>query len=80
MLAQNRNTSITLGNRFEAFADLQVKSGRYNSVSEVIREGLRLLEERDLRLAALRSALSAGEKSGRSKNGYKSVFARLIKA
>ena len=71
MLAQNKNTSITLGNRFEAFADLQVKSGRYNSVSEVIREGLRLLEERELKLSALRSALFAGEKSGRSKNDYR---------
>ena len=80
MLAQNRNTSITLGNRFETFANSQVKSGRYGSVSEVIREGLRLLEERELKLSALRSALSAGEKSGRSKNNYKSVFARLVKA
>jgi len=80
MLAQNKNTSITLGNRFEAFADLQVKSGRYNSVSEVIREGLRLLEERELKLSAIRSALVVGEKSGRSKNDYKSVFAKLIKA
>jgi len=80
MLAQNRNTSITLGNRFEAFANLQVESGRYNSVSEVIREGLRLLEERELRLNALRTALLGGEKSGRSKNDYKSVFAKIIKA
>lgn len=59
-----RNTSITLGNHFEQFIDYQVKNGRYNSTSEVVRAGLRLLEERESKVAALRSALIAGEKSG----------------
>jgi antitoxin ParD1/3/4 len=60
----HRNTSITLGNHFEQFIDYQVKNGRYNSISEVIRAGLRLLEERENKVAVLRTALIAGEKSG----------------
>jgi antitoxin ParD1/3/4 len=60
----NRNTSVTLGNHFEQFINHQVKDGRYSSTSEVIRAALRLLEERENKLTALRSALMAGEKSG----------------
>ena len=58
------NTSITLGKHFEAFANAQVQSGRYASVSEVIRAGLRVLEERETRIEALRTALIEGENSG----------------
>ena len=58
------NTSITLGERFETFANAQVRSGRYGSVSEVIRAGLRILEEREARNEALRAALIEGETSG----------------
>lgn len=58
------NTSITLGNHFESFANAQVKSGRYGSVSEVIRAGLRILEDREAKLEALRAALIEGENSG----------------
>ena len=61
-----RNTSITLGDRFEAFANAQVQSGRYGSVSEVIRAGLRILEERETKTEALRLALIEGENSGKS--------------
>jgi antitoxin ParD1/3/4 len=60
------NTSITLGKRFETFANAQVKSGRYASVSEVIRAGLRVLEERETRMETLRAALIEGENSGRA--------------
>ncbi len=60
----HRNTSVTLGGHFEQFIDAQVRDGRYHSTSEVIRAGLRLLEERENKVAALRSALIAGEKSG----------------
>jgi len=60
------NTSITLGERFEAFANAQVRSGGYGSVSEVIRAGLRILEECETRIEALRGALMEGEESGRA--------------
>lgn len=60
----SRNTSITLGDHFADFVDESVRSGRYGSASEVIRAGLRLLEEEETRLATLRAALEEGEASG----------------
>jgi len=59
-----RNTSISLGDHFTGFVDTQVQTGRYNSASEVMRAGLRLLEEREEKLSALRQALIDGENSG----------------
>jgi len=61
-----KNTSITLGDRFEAFANKQVQSGRYGSVSDVIRAGLRILEERETKAEVLRLALIEGENSGKA--------------
>lgn len=61
-----RNTSVSLGDHFVNFIDEKVESGRYGSASDVIRAGLRLLEDRETRLDALRSALIDGEQSGRS--------------
>ncbi len=59
-----KNTSITLGDHFEGFIDRQIESGRFGSASEVIRASLRLLEEREQKIGALRQALIAGEVSG----------------
>jgi len=59
-----KNTSISLGDYFEEFINREVKSGKYNSVSEVIRSALRLLEKEDKREKELLEALKAGEKSG----------------
>jgi antitoxin ParD1/3/4 len=60
----SRNTSISLGDHFESFIRSQIESGRYGSVREVVRTGLRLLEEREKTIGALRHALIEGEKSG----------------
>lgn len=59
-----KNTSISLGDHFESFINRQIESGRYGSMSEVIRASLRLLEEREQRIGALRRALVEGEESG----------------
>lgn len=55
---------VSIGNRWEQFVDTAVKSGRYSSASEVIREGLRLVEEREARLQALRDTLNASIAEG----------------
>lgn len=51
--------NVSLGERWEGFVDTVLKAGRYGSASEVVREGLRLVEEREARLAALRQTLDA---------------------
>ena len=58
------NTSISLDDHFSGFLARQVDSGRYRSASEVVRAGLRLLEDRETHMESLRSALAAGEESG----------------
>ena len=60
----SRNTSVSLGDHFVGFIDARIASGRYNSASDVIRAGLRLLEEHEARVEALRDALIEGERSG----------------
>ena len=59
-----KNTSISLGNHFEQFINNEIKSGRYGSVSEVIRTALRLLESEERKLNEIRNALIVGEESG----------------
>lgn len=51
--------NVSIGERWEGFVASVLKSGRYGSASEVVREGLRLVEEREARLAALRQTLDA---------------------
>ncbi len=60
----SQNTSISLGEHFVEFVADQVSSGRYATTSDVIRSGLRLLEEREVKLTVLRQALVTGEQSG----------------
>ena len=59
-----KNTSINFSDHFTNFIDDQVAQGRYGSASDVVRAGLRLLEEREAKLERLRAALIAGEESG----------------
>lgn len=59
-----RNTSISLGEHFNDFVAARLKSGRYNSASDVVRAGLRLLEEHETKVETLHAALIAGEESG----------------
>jgi len=56
-----KNTSISLGEHFENFIDSQLDSGRFNSTSEVIRAGLRLLENNESKLEVLRNHLKISE-------------------
>jgi len=59
-----RNTSVTLSEHFTDFISAQVETGRYGSASEVVRAGLRLLEDHEKKVAALEQALIEGEESG----------------
>lgn len=59
-----RNTSVTLGEHFERFIARQIKAGRFESKSEVVRAAMRLLEEHEKKVATLRQALIDGEGSG----------------
>ena len=59
-----RTTSVALGSYFEDFIKAKISQGRYNNASEVIRAGLRLLEEKEERIAALKAAIDEGISSG----------------
>jgi antitoxin ParD1/3/4 len=68
-LAKNRaimgkNTSVALGDYFESFVENRISQGRYKNASEVIRAGLRLLEEEEKRMVALKTAIKEGIDSG----------------
>lgn len=67
-----RNTSVTLGDHFSSFISGKIQQGRFESVSEAVGAGLRLLEEEEARLDILRTRLAAGEAqiaSGETEDG-----------
>ncbi|GJL76948.1 MAG TPA: type II toxin-antitoxin system ParD family antitoxin [Nitrosomonas nitrosa] len=72
-----KNTSVTLGEHFEKFLAHQIETGRYGSASEAIRAGLRLLEEREAKLEALRRALIEGEQSSTADYSLQNVLDEL---
>lgn len=63
-----RNTSVSLGNHFEDFVNDKISQGRFKNASEVIRAGLRLLEEEENKLQFLKNAVQEGTKSGIAKD------------
>ena len=63
-----KNTSISLGNYFDQFVSNQVSEGRYKNVSEVIRAGLRLLENEESKAIDLKNAIQKGLESPRVEN------------
>ena len=69
-----KNTSFSIGEHFSAFVETQIGLGRYSSASDVVRAGLRLLEEQETKLAALRAALIEGEQSGVSTRNVEDIW------
>jgi antitoxin ParD1/3/4 len=63
-----RNTSVSLGDYFESFVDNSISEGRFNNASEVIRAGLRLLEEEESKIIALKKVINEGIESGIAEN------------
>ena len=60
--------NVSIGSRWQDFVDAVVSAGRYGSASEVVREGLRLVEEREARLQALRDTLNDAIERGGSRS------------
>ena len=60
----NRNTSISLGSYFDNFIQSRISAGRFKNASEVVRAGLRLLEEEENRIIVLKEAIKEGLDSG----------------
>ena len=60
----NRNTSISLGSYFDSFIQSRISAGRFKNASEVVRAGLRLLEEEENRIIVLKEAIKEGLDSG----------------
>ena len=80
----SRNTSVILGEHFDDFIKQEIESGRYKSASEVIRSGLRILEEEKMKIELINEALIIGEKSGRPRKfdneKFKSKMRKKLKA
>ncbi|WP_372944152.1 type II toxin-antitoxin system ParD family antitoxin [Shewanella sp.] len=74
-----KNTSVTLGSHFDHFINQQLKSGRYGSASEVVRAGLRVLEDQETKIMNLRNMLAEGENSGVADYSYDSLISELDK-
>lgn len=74
-----RNTSILLGDYFENFINEQIASGKYSSVSEVVRTALRKFEEEEIKTKSLINELKIGEKSGKVKNFDRNKNLEMLK-
>ncbi|MCG2635380.1 MAG: type II toxin-antitoxin system ParD family antitoxin [Gammaproteobacteria bacterium] len=72
-----KNTSISLGTHFDEFIASQLESGRYGSASEIVRAGLRMLEDSEAKLEQLRHLLEEGEQTGFPDYSYEGLVAEL---
>lgn len=75
-----RNTSVSLGTHFASFIDTQVQGGRYGTATDVVRAGLRLLEEHEAKVKALQDALCAGLESGEPRPFDSDAFLTRMRA
>lgn len=75
-----RNTSISLGDHFESFIEHSINDGRFNNASEVVRAGLRLLEDEENKIIALRKAINEGIESGRATDFDPKKHLAILKA
>lgn len=75
-----RTVTVTLGPHYEEFIQANIAGGRFNNVSEVIRAALRLMEDEETRLAAIRAALIEGEESGIVENFDPDQFLKELHA
>ena len=75
-----KTTSVALGPHFEDFIQASISSGRYNNASEVVRSGLRLLEDQEQKMAALRSAIEEGMNSSIVEDFDSQEFLQQMKA
>lgn len=73
----SKNTSMTLGKHFDGFIAKQIDHGRFASASEVVRAALRMFEDNQQKIAALRHLLEEGEKSGTAEYSYESLMNEL---
>jgi antitoxin ParD1/3/4 len=79
-IEMGKNTSISLGNHFESFIENSITKGRYTNASEVVRAGLRLLEEEEEKVVALRRAIQEGIDSGIAENFDSKIFLQELKS
>jgi antitoxin ParD1/3/4 len=78
--AMGKNTSVSLGDHFQDFVESSISEGRYNNASEVIRAGLRLLEEEEHKITALKAAIREGIASGIANDFKPEKHLELLKA
>jgi antitoxin ParD1/3/4 len=76
----DKNTSISLGSYFDKFVQGRISAGRFRNASEVIRAGLRLLEEEENRMSALRDAIQEGIESGIAHDFHPEKHLHILKA
>ena len=73
----SKNTSMTLGTHFDDFIATQLTTGRYSSASEIVRAGLRLLEDNVTKMETLRQLLTEGENSSFVEYSYDELISEL---
>lgn len=76
----SKNTSITLGSYFEHFIQSVLTEGRYKNASEIVRAGLRLLEQEEQKALVLRKAIEEGVNSGWAEDFNADEHLKTLKA